>query len=95
MKKVNRYKISWAFGANRDMSIDFGLFPAHENNTIEVDKKFWKKYVEVRFQFEIKQKSKIITKAGDFKLIQPSADPGYLVSLPAAYVYPLPALHQF
>ena len=59
MKKENKYKISWAFGANRDMSIDFGLFPAHENNTIEVDKKFWKKYVEVRFQFEIMQKELI------------------------------------
>ncbi len=54
--KKEKIKVSWALGVSAEKQIDFGLFPAHEKNQIVVDKDFWKKYVDARFQYEIMHK---------------------------------------
>jgi hypothetical protein len=54
--KKKKITISWAFGTNPIMQIDFGRFPAHEKNQLKVDEKFWNDYCNIRFQYEIMQK---------------------------------------
>ena len=50
-----KVKISWAFGVNPIMLIDFGRFPAHKYNQILVDEKFWSEYCDLRLKFELAQ----------------------------------------
>ena len=54
--KKEKIIISWAFGTNPIMQIDFGRFPAHKSNQIKVDEKFWREYCDLRFKFELAQK---------------------------------------
>ena len=58
-KAKKKIEVSWAFGVNPNMGIDFGQFPAHKENKLLVDEKFWSKYCNVRFAFEVMQKELI------------------------------------
>ena len=54
--KIDKVIVSWAFGTNPIMQIDFGRFPAHKLNQFQVDEKFWHEYCDTRFKFELMQK---------------------------------------
>ena len=53
--KNKKITISWILFPNYLMMLDFGVFPAHKKNQIKVDANFWKKYCEMRANFEAMQ----------------------------------------
>lgn len=55
-QKPETIKVGWELYTPLYMQVNFGLFEAHQNNTIMVDTKFWEKYVETRLAFEVMQK---------------------------------------
>lgn len=55
-QKGKKIKVYWAFGNPVYYQFDFGRFEGHEANMIEVNKDFWDRYCDVRFEFEVMQK---------------------------------------
>jgi hypothetical protein len=53
--KKKKITISWAFGTDKIMNIDFGLFKAHKKNKIKIDEKMWEDYLKRRYEFETAQ----------------------------------------